>query len=94
MEGTPGSICDTSSRLFSCAAAAKTLMVLCEYGRGSVVVTADADCQHHPEDVVAVGRFGEAHAEALFWESDCPQATFLSGAGSEMPSREVFCERS
>ncbi len=39
--------------------------ILCEYGHAGIVVTADADGQHHPDDVVAVGRFGEAHPGAL-----------------------------
>jgi glycosyltransferase involved in cell wall biosynthesis len=39
--------------------------ILCEYAQTSVVVTADADHQHHPDDIVAVGQFGEAHPEAL-----------------------------
>ena len=39
--------------------------ILCEYGDFSVVVTADADLQHHPDDVIAVGQYGEEHPDAL-----------------------------
>src|SRR5215469_11952584 len=48
-------------------AALKTGMnaVLCEYPDASVVVTADADGQHRPDDVLAVARFGEEHPGTL-----------------------------
>lgn len=36
-------------------------VILCDYPDVSVVVTADADGQHHPDDVLAVGRAGEEH---------------------------------
>ena len=39
--------------------------VLCEYADASVVVTADADGQHDPADVLAVAQFGEARPDAL-----------------------------
>jgi putative flippase GtrA len=39
--------------------------ILCEYPDTRVVVTADADLQHHPDDVIAVGQFGVEHPGAL-----------------------------
>jgi putative flippase GtrA len=39
--------------------------ILCDYADTSVVVTADADGQHAPEDVLAVGAYGEAHPDVL-----------------------------
>lgn len=39
--------------------------VLCDFPDTTVVVTADADGQHHPDDVVAVARFAEEHPGTL-----------------------------
>lgn len=39
--------------------------ILCEYPDVSVVVTADADGQHHPDDVVAVGKEAEAFPNSV-----------------------------
>lgn len=39
--------------------------ILCEYPDASVVVTADADGQHHPDDIVAVAFEGESHPEEV-----------------------------
>lgn len=38
---------------------------LCEFGDQGVTVTADADGQHLPDDILAVGRDGAAHPGAL-----------------------------
>lgn len=38
---------------------------LCDFGSEGVTVTADADGQHLPEDILAVGRDGAAHAGSL-----------------------------
>lgn len=38
---------------------------LCDHPETAVVVTADADGQHHPEDVMAVAEFAEAHPGSL-----------------------------
>lgn len=48
-------------------AALKTGMnaVLCDYPDAGVVVTADADGQHRPDDVLAVARFGEQYPGTL-----------------------------
>lgn len=48
-------------------AALKTGMnfILCDYADTSLVVTADADGQHDPDDVLAVGAYGEAHPDVL-----------------------------
>ena len=40
-------------------------LILCEYADTSVVVTADADGQHDPDDVLAVGAYGDAHPNVL-----------------------------
>jgi putative flippase GtrA len=39
--------------------------ILCEYADTSIVVTADADAQHHPSDILRVAQFAEAHPQSL-----------------------------
>jgi putative flippase GtrA len=39
--------------------------ILCDYPDTPVVVTADADRQHHPDDVVSVAQFAEKHPDVL-----------------------------